>query len=87
MATIQLRRDTTLNWETIEPTLKLGEPGLELDTGLLKMGDGTTIWSLLPYMPGGDITESQITDLGTEIATKTELADTVGDITMNAGYF
>ena len=87
MATIRLRRDTTLNWETIDPILQQGEQGLELDTGLLKMGDGVTIWTLLPYMPGGDITESQITDLGTEIATKTELADTVGDITMNAGYF
>ena len=87
MATIQLRRDTTLNWETKEPTLKLGEPGLELDNGLMKMGDGINIWSNLPYMPGGDITESQIIDLGTEIATKTELADSIGDITMNAGYF
>lgn len=46
---IQLRRDTALNWTTLNPTLALGEPAVESDTHRLKVGDGTTPWSSLPY--------------------------------------
>ena len=46
---IQLRRDTTVNWESINPVLAVGEPGLDTDVDLLKYGDGTTPWNDLPY--------------------------------------
>lgn len=51
MATqIKLRRDTAANW-TANNTVVLGEgePGYEIDTGKLKIGDGTTAWSVLTY--------------------------------------
>ena len=50
---IQLRRDTTSNWATIDPILAQGEPGYEIDTGKIKYGDGVTPWSALPYFSSG----------------------------------
>ena len=35
---IQLRRDTSANWATINPILADGEPGLEIDTNKIKYG-------------------------------------------------
>lgn len=46
---IQLRRDTAAAWSSVNPVLGAGEPALERDTGKLKIGDGTTAWSSLPY--------------------------------------
>lgn len=64
MATqIKLRRDTAANWTLEDPTLAQGEPGFETDTGLLKIGDGTSIWSVLSYttetIPGDIVQSSQ----------------------------
>lgn len=51
MATqIQLRRDTAVNWTSANPILAQGEPGVETDTGKMKLGDGATAWSTLPYL-------------------------------------
>lgn len=49
MARIKLRRDTAANWTAVNPILLEGEPGLELDTGRTKHGNGTSIWTQLPY--------------------------------------
>ena len=46
---IQLRRDTAANWTSANPTLALGEFGLETDTMLYKVGDGATAWNSLSY--------------------------------------
>lgn len=46
---IQLRRDTTLNWESNNPVLALGEIGLDTTTGNFKIGDGTSQWNDLLY--------------------------------------
>ena len=46
---IQQRRDTAANWTSVNPVLAEGEIGLELDTDQLKVGDGSTAWSSLPY--------------------------------------
>jgi hypothetical protein len=50
---IKLRRDTSSNWSANNPVLALGEPGLEIDTGRIKYGDGTTAWNTLSYAAGG----------------------------------
>ena len=51
MATkIQLRRDTAANFTSENPTLAQGEPAYERDTGFMKVGDGTTAWTSLPYL-------------------------------------
>ena len=46
---IQLRRDTAANWTSANPTLALGEFGMETDTMLYKIGDGTTAWNSQSY--------------------------------------
>lgn len=47
--TFRLRRDTAANWASVNPVLKLGEPGLETDTRRVKYGDGSTVWASLGY--------------------------------------
>ena len=51
MATkIQLRRDLAANWVGTNPVLAQGEPGVELDTRLMKIGDGVKAWNDLAYV-------------------------------------
>lgn len=51
MATqIKVRRGTSSQWSTINPTLAEGEIGFELDTNKLKVGDGITSWANLEYL-------------------------------------
>lgn len=47
----ELRRNTKLGWNP-NFVLLAGEPGVETDTGQMKVGDGVTPWSLLPYVGG-----------------------------------
>jgi hypothetical protein len=47
---IQLRRGTTAQWLAANPVLHSGEVGVELGTGKMKVGDGTTAWSSLSYI-------------------------------------
>jgi len=52
---IQIRRDTATNWTSANPTLANGELGLETDTGKLKTGDGSTVWTSLAYYTLGTV--------------------------------
>uniref|UniRef100_A0A6C0F536 Major tropism determinant N-terminal domain-containing protein n=1 Tax=viral metagenome TaxID=1070528 RepID=A0A6C0F536_9ZZZZ len=45
----QHRRDTAALWTSNNPTLASGEMGIETDTALFKIGNGTTPWVSLPY--------------------------------------
>ena len=47
--TIQLKRGSSTAWKKLNPTLAIGEPGFEKDTGRLKIGDGISPWNDLPY--------------------------------------
>ncbi|HVH49970.1 MAG TPA: hypothetical protein VM760_08870 [Sphingomicrobium sp.] len=51
-AIFRIRRDTAANWASVNPVLKLGEPGLETDTRRIKYGDGSTAWNSLGYGVG-----------------------------------
>ena len=69
------RRDTASNWTSNNPTLLAGEFGYETDTKKIKIGDGSTAWQSLDYLPipdtnrlltgnltvGGDLTVSGTT--------------------------
>jgi hypothetical protein len=46
---IQLRRGTATAWTTANPVLANGEIGVESDTDLFKIGDGSTAWASLSY--------------------------------------
>jgi hypothetical protein len=52
---IQMRRDTSANWEINNPVLLLAEMGYETDTNQAKFGNGIDPWNDLPYFaPGGN---------------------------------
>ena len=46
---MQVRRDTAANWTSTNPTRGAGELGFETDTTLMKIGNGSTAWTSLPY--------------------------------------
>ena len=50
---IQVRRGTASQWTTSDPVLSEGEIGFETDTGLFKIGNGSSSWTSLGYA-GGD---------------------------------
>ena len=46
---IQLRRGNYSEWNSANPTLAVGEIGVELDTKKFKIGDGSLAWNSLSY--------------------------------------
>ena len=48
--TFQFRRGNASVWQKNNPVLERGEPGFEIDTYRLKVGDGATLWNDLPYV-------------------------------------
>lgn len=65
---IQLARYTAAQWASANPVLLQGEPGWEIDSGNLKIGNGTSTWNTLPYF--GDSADSpQVTLNGTTAGT------------------
>lgn len=66
---IVLRNDTKANWDAVAATVKLlaGEIGIEKDTGLFKIGNGTDFWKDLPYAnEGTHATHYEVTATGTQ---------------------
>lgn len=53
LSLLQVRAGTASAWTSANPTLALGEPGLETDTRKIKYGDGTTAWNSLAYSVAG----------------------------------
>jgi len=51
---IQFRRRNASAWVSLNPVLLRGEPGVEINTGRLKIGDGTSPWTELAYVGGGE---------------------------------
>ena len=47
---IHAKRATAAEWTAENPKLGVSELGFERDTGKIKVGDGTTAWSSLPYV-------------------------------------
>lgn len=57
MDRFQFRRDTSARWTEINPILLEGEIGVETDTKLRKMGDGTNTWNNLDYLAAENIVQ------------------------------
>lgn len=50
---IAIKRGTTAQWAARATPLQLAEPGLDITLGVLKFGDGVTLWAALPVYPAG----------------------------------
>ena len=48
--TIQLKRGRASSWKLLNPVLAPGEPGNEIDTGKVKVGNGVDEWLDLKYV-------------------------------------
>lgn len=59
----QLRRASAIEWARANPILRLAEPGFEVDTYKLKIGDGRTPWAELPYVEGTSSTPSTLSGI------------------------
>jgi Major tropism determinant N-terminal domain len=76
----RFQRGSANRWAELNPTLGPGEPGVEVDTGLFKIGTGSTPWNDLEYFltepyvsglveviiaeTGGILVDPRIGDLG-----------------------
>jgi hypothetical protein len=76
----RFQRGSSDRWTELNPVLGAGEPGVEVDTGLFKIGDGHTAWASLSYFltepyvagiveviiaeTGGVLTDPRVGDLG-----------------------
>ena len=49
---ILFRRDPAASWTSENPVLSAGEVGLETDTGKIKIGNGSSVWTALSYFVG-----------------------------------
>lgn len=79
---IQVRRGSTSDWNSADPTLFEGEFGYNTTLDKFKIGDGTTAWSSLEYIPtSADLT----TSLGDYIAL-TEKGGADGVAELDAAY-
>ena len=76
MARIQLRRDTTVNWLAADPVLAQGEQGLDVTTGFLYIGDGSTPISQLPPFTGDNTAVYTKTETDVLLGSKSDKADT-----------
>ena len=64
-ARLTIASKTSSEWETLDPVLLAGEPCWVSDVGMLKIGDGTSSWSELPYLS----ISSSVTEDGSAAAT------------------
>ena len=76
---MQQRRDTAANWTSANPTLLSGELGYETDTNKFKIGNGTSAWSAIAYVPGFAISAYPLatTDIADNAITAVKIADGV----------
>lgn len=71
MANVQInsklltRNDSAANWTSVNPVLSKGEMGIEIDTNKMKIGDGATTWTNLPYFSDKDHIHGNISSAGT----------------------
>lgn len=66
---IQLKNDTSENWQNSTLVLLAGEFAVENDTGLFKIGNGTDVFSALPYANDAAQVAKEFNELKDKIGT------------------
>ena len=84
MAAANVQYKTAAEWTALDPTLALGAIAVTKESGLAKVGDASTAWTALPYLPKrlGDFL-IEYASAGCDAATRAVLG--LGSIT-TAGY-
>lgn len=79
---IQLRRDTTANWNSVDPVLADGEPGYDIVTNEIRIGNGSNVWSELSAntISGGGGTGNTLVNGGYIVSLETD-----GNLTLPNG--
>ena len=81
-----IRNDSAENWTTKNPVLLKGELGIEIDTNLFKIGNGTSAWAALPYANESAPAETTYQAIPTEGQTDLEaIAAAVGAAELHEG--
>ena len=81
-----IRNDSAANWTTKNPVLLKGELGIEIDTNLFKIGNGTSAWAALPYANESAPAETTYQAIPTEGQTDLEaIAAAVGSAELHEG--
>jgi hypothetical protein len=82
---LQFRRGTASQWTTANPTLFSGEVGVETDTKLIKIGDGSTAWNSLVYatVSPESLAEQAQDSIGNSVGTGLSYNDTTGAISVD----
>ena len=81
-----IRNDSAENWTTKNPVLLKGELGIEIDTNLFKIGNGTSAWAALPYANESAPAETTYQAIPTEGQTDLEaIAAAVGSAELHEG--
>ncbi|TNE66842.1 MAG: hypothetical protein EP336_09505 [Rhodobacteraceae bacterium] len=62
-ARLKIRRGSALQWQTVNPILASGELGYELDTKRLRIGDGVSSFTSLPFIEAGNATLSALAQI------------------------
>ena len=81
---LQLRTGSATQWAASTRILAVGEPGVETDSGRIKIGDGTNLWSALPWSGaaiGKSSTNGALTINGADVVVyvlPTDTSDTLG---------
>ena len=81
-----IKNDSAENWTTKNPVLLKGELGIEIDTNLFKIGNGTSAWAALPYANESSPAETTYQAIPTECQTDLEaIATAVGAAELHEG--
>ena len=83
---LQFKRGLSTDWTNKNPILDVGEPGFEIDTGKLKIGDGRTHWSNLSYISstGGATQLNDLTDVNISSPTNGQILQYDGSSWVNS---
>lgn len=82
----KLRRGPAAEWTTDNPILAAGEPGLETDTGLFKVGNGSVRWQGLPYFLDKPATTELIQQMLDDAVLEGVPGDSAYDVAVNNGF-
>lgn len=78
MPIIKIRRGTTTQWDSSTKILQVGELGIDTDLNKVKAGNGSSLWSALPWL---HITESE---LSTQAAGTLSSANSYTDLAVSS---